>query len=253
MPLSLAFSDALTATDLRVYAAIDYRCGKSGEWYGRQSEIRELIGERRVAPRTVRESVDKLRELGFILTKRLGADKSTVLLYAIPARVTGGISPLAPTGEKPPLPPAKNRQSDRRKTAAPETQTTNTDHNTESLSRCPSKFAEAWTAATAAEPSKEVTARIALTLSEGTEESWILDAIRETGRKGKGSWAYTAGILANWKRDGRDAPRERPQANRRNGRTPGIEGLDAYGVNARVREALDPLAAARAAGRVIGG
>ena len=54
------------------------------------------------------------------------------------------------------------------------------------------------------DPSEDMEKEIELACSQFSA-SWVIDAIRETISQGKSSWAYTAGILKNWRKYGKGA------------------------------------------------
>ena len=54
------------------------------------------------------------------------------------------------------------------------------------------------------DPSEDMEKEIELASSQFSP-SWVIDAIRETVSNGKTSWAYTAGILRNWRKYGKGA------------------------------------------------
>lgn len=88
VPMALIEQADITLADLRVYMNIDHLAGKRGTWYGPIDELVALTGSGR---RSVERSVAKLREGGFIATKREGPSRGSVLHFAILARVTPAI------------------------------------------------------------------------------------------------------------------------------------------------------------------
>lgn len=83
IPLDIAFDESLTMADIRVYLAIDHLCGKRGWWVCGQEVLASKTG---LGERSVQRSVATLRERGYIVTVRLGAQSGTRLRYELPAR-----------------------------------------------------------------------------------------------------------------------------------------------------------------------
>lgn len=123
LPLALVMDMEMTAADFRVYAAIDYLCGKRGQWFGPQAELVKRTG---VTERQVRASTEKLVFKGYLLSERCGMARGTVLKYGIPARSdrnnssgqTGTTLPVSPEQ------PFRSKDTDH-----------DTDHDTEPSTR----------------------------------------------------------------------------------------------------------------------
>ncbi len=102
-PLALAFDEELTLADVRVYAAIDYRAGPRGYWWGTHQAISDETcphtdatratcpgHEPTVAQRSIERCVRRLETRGYIGTTRLGLQYQNATMYFVLARTIDG-------------------------------------------------------------------------------------------------------------------------------------------------------------------
>lgn len=80
IPLSLW---ELPPTVVRVYAALDEKCGKRGWWYGPRRALCAATG---LGERTIERAVQQLREGGYIDTDRIQTPEGLVSRYMVVAR-----------------------------------------------------------------------------------------------------------------------------------------------------------------------
>ena len=83
IPLDLIFRADGNLSDLRTFAALDFKCGKRGWWYGPMSDILTIT---KMADSTVRNSIKRLEKWGYIQTRQMDKQHEFVLHFTILAR-----------------------------------------------------------------------------------------------------------------------------------------------------------------------